>query len=198
MLMLENFIYAPRSCSFKRSLGKTYLSNGESSCLHRLPGVCCTFTPVHAPSAPTSSGRPDARLGRAVNFDWIDQPTLPGAQRADFYWEGPAGTGAAIASALRGWEQLRYEVTEDAGNGTDGARWMHTPALGIFYAQTDTAGNVVVPEDRIRYAMEVAGASVLDLHRELRTALGQDWDDELDVFRHAGENSPVVWLHRAG
>jgi len=137
-------------------------------------------------------------LGRAVNFDWIDQPTLPGSQRADYYWEGPAGTGAAIASALRGWEQLRYEVTEDAGNGTDGARWMHTPNLGIFYAQTDTAGNVVIPEDRIRYAMDIAGASILDLHRELRTALGQDWDDELDVFRHAGENSPVVWLHRAG
>jgi len=45
-------------------------------------------------------------------------------------------TGAKIASALRGWEHLRFEVTEDAGLGTDGGRWMHTPDLGIYYAQT--------------------------------------------------------------
>ncbi len=47
---------------------------------------------------------------------------LKGAQRAEYYWEGPRGTGAKLASALRGWEHLRYEVTEDAGLGTDGGR----------------------------------------------------------------------------
>ncbi len=137
-------------------------------------------------------------LGRAVNFDWRDQPVLPGALRTEFYWEGARGTGAALASALRGWEHLRYEVTEDAGLGTDGARWMHTPDLGIFYAQTDTLGNMVVPEDRIRFAMESAGSDAFELHRELRLALGQSWDDELEAFRHAHEDSPVVWLHKVG
>ena len=78
-----------------------------------------------------------------------------GRARTEFYWEGERGTGAALASALRGWEHLRFEVTEDAGLGTDGGRWMHTPDLGIFFAQTDTAGNIVIPEDRIRYAMEI-------------------------------------------
>jgi hypothetical protein len=136
--------------------------------------------------------------GRAVNFDWEQQPVLKGSQRAEFYWEGPRGTGAKLASALRGWEHLRYEVTEDAGLGTDGGRWMHTPDLGIFYAQTDTVGNVVIPEDRVRYAMDVAGASAIELHRELRLALGQAWDDELEAFRHAGEDTAVVWLHKVG
>ena len=37
-------------------------------------------------------------LGQAVNFDWQEQPVLKGAQRTEFYWEGAAGTGAAIAS----------------------------------------------------------------------------------------------------
>jgi hypothetical protein len=133
-----------------------------------------------------------------VNFDWRDQPVLRGAQRTEYFWEGPRGTGAALASALRGWEHLRYEVTEDAGLGTDGGRWMHTPDLGVFYAQTDTAGNLVVPEDRIRFAMESAGSDAFELHRELRLALGQAWDDELEPFRHAGEDSPVVWLHKVG
>ena len=137
-------------------------------------------------------------IGRAVNFKWIDQPVLKGSQRADFYWEGPVGTGAAIASALRGWEHLRYEVTEDPAHGADGGRWLHTPDLGIFFAQTDAAGNIVIPEDRIRYAMQVAGADAIELHKELRLALGQAWDDELEPFRHAGQASPVVWMHRAG
>jgi hypothetical protein len=137
-------------------------------------------------------------LERGVNFNWDDQPVLRGSQRAEFYWEGPRGTGAALASALRGWEHLRYEVTEDAGLGTDGGRWMHTPDLGIFFAQTDTVGNVVIPEDRIRYAMETAGSNALELHRELRLALGQAWDDELEAFRHATDDSAVVWLHKVG
>ena len=137
-------------------------------------------------------------LGRAVNFEWREQPVLKGAFRTEFFWEGDRGTGAALASGLRGWEHLRYEVTEDAGLGTDGGRWMHTPDLGIFYAQTDTAGNMVVPEDRIRAAMESAGSDAFELHRELRLALGQAWDDELEPFRYAGAGAPVRWLHRVG
>ena len=89
-------------------------------------------------------------------------------------------------------------MTEDPGLGTDGGRWMHTPDLGIFFAQTDTAGNVVIPEDRVRYAMEVAGSNSLELHRELRLALGQAWDDELEAFRHASDANQVVWLHKVG
>lgn len=118
--------------------------------------------------------------------------------RTEFYWEGPAGTGAQIASALRGWEHLRYEVTEDPSAGSDGGRWMHTPDLGVFFAQTDSVGNTVIPEDRVRYAMEIAGSNALELHRELRLALGQAWDDELEAFRHAGEGNSVVWLHAVG
>jgi hypothetical protein len=137
-------------------------------------------------------------LERGVNFNWDDQPVLRGSKRAEYYWEGPRGTGAALASSLRGWEHLRYEVTEDAGLGTDGGRWMHTPDLGIYFAQTDTVGNVVIPEDRIRYAMETAGSNALELHRELRLALGQAWDDELEAFRHATDDSAVVWLHKVG
>ncbi|HEU4755660.1 MAG TPA: DUF3145 family protein, partial [Agromyces sp.] len=52
-------------------------------------------------------------IGTAVNFDWIEQPVLPGTLRAEFSWTGDPGTGARIASALRGWEQLRFEVSED-------------------------------------------------------------------------------------
>jgi hypothetical protein len=156
--------------------------------VHSAPRALC-------PHVEWAAGR---ALNRAVNFRWAPQPVMKGAQRTEFYWEGPQGTGAALASALRGWEHLRYEVTEDPSPGGDGGRWMHTPDLGIFFAQTDSAGNVVIPEDRLRYAMEVAGSNALELHRELRLALGQAWDDELEAFRHASSDSQVVWLHKVG
>lgn len=137
-------------------------------------------------------------VGRAVNFDWHDQPVLQGTRRAEFRWEAPAGTGAALATAIRGWEHLRFEVTEEPTPRSDGGRWMHTPDLGIHYAQIDTAGNVVVPEDRVRYAMEIAGSDPVELRRELDVALGTAWDAELEVFRESGDLAPVVWLHKVG
>jgi hypothetical protein len=137
-------------------------------------------------------------LGSAVNFSWVDQPVLPGTLRAEYEWEGPVGSGATIASALRGWEHLRFEVTEEASAGTDGGRWMHTPDLGVFYAQMDALGNTVVSEDRIVYALEVASGDPGEINRELRLALGRAWDEELEPFRHAGDATPVVWFHRVG
>ena len=136
-------------------------------------------------------------LGARPVIDWTAQPAAPGLLRTEISWSGEVGTGARLTSALRGWEHLRYEVTEDATLTTDGARWSHTPELGIFHAQTDRVGNVVVPEDRIRAALEHASdpaklATALDL------ALGQAWDDELEPFRYAGAGAPVRWLHRVG
>lgn len=156
--------------------------------IHSAPRALC-------PHVEWAAGR---ALGHAISFEWRPQPALKGAQRGEYYWDGPAGTGAAIASALRGWEHLRYEVTEDPSLGHDGARWMHTPDLGIFFAQTDTVGNMVIPEDRVRFAMESAGSDAFELHRELRLALGQAWDDELEPFRLATEGNSVVWLHAVG
>lgn len=136
-------------------------------------------------------------LGSTTTFDWTPQPAGPGLFRAEYSWSGPVGTGARLASALRGWAHLRYEITEDPSQGVDGGRWSHTPELGIFYAQTDAHGNIVVPEDRIRSALANVADPVATRH-ELDLALGQAWDDELEPFRYAGAGAPVRWLHRVG
>lgn len=136
-------------------------------------------------------------LDRGVSFEWTPQPAANGMFRAEYSWAGATGTGAELASALRGWTHLRYEVTEDQSFGADGGRWSHTPELGIFYAQTDAHGNVVVPEDRVRAALEHV-SDPARLRRELDLVLGQAWDDELEPFRYAGAGAPVRWLHRVG
>ena len=96
-------------------------------------------------------------LGYDVRFLWTAQPALPSMSRAEVSWVGDVGTGAMLASALGGWEHLRFEVTEDGTAVSEGGRWSATPGLGIFYAQTDLMGNVVVPENRIRAAIDQAG-----------------------------------------
>jgi len=136
-------------------------------------------------------------LGVRVSMDWIDQPAARDMFRAEVSWQGVAGTGARLTSALRGWAHLRYEVTEEASHGNDGSRWSHTPELGIFHAPTDVHGNMLVPEDRVRAALEHT-ADPARLRRELDLALGQAWDDELEPFRYAGAGAPVRWLHRVG
>jgi len=137
-------------------------------------------------------------LGVRVSLDWTPQPVVDRFLRAELSWQAPAGTGARLTSALRGWAHLRYEVTEEPSQGTDGGRWSHTPELGIFHAVTDVHGNVLVPEDRIRAALQSGSTDPAVLRQELDLALGQAWDDELEPFRYAGEGAPVRWLHRVG
>lgn len=134
-------------------------------------------------------------LDQDLHFEWTHQPAAAGMMRTEFSWVGPVGTGAQLASALRGWEHLRYEITEEPVRGSDGARWCHTPQLGIFHAPMDVSGNMLVPEDRIRAAME-SSRDMESLRERLDLALGQAWDDELEPFRYAGEGVPVRWLHR--
>ncbi|KAJ8146117.1 hypothetical protein OY671_000796 [Metschnikowia pulcherrima] len=136
-------------------------------------------------------------LGVRVSLDWTEQPAARGLYRAEYSWQGPQGTGARSASASRGWSHSRYEVTEEPSHGVDGGRWSHTPDLGIFYAQTDVHGNIVVPEDRIRAALEQV-SEPWAMRDALHLALGKAWDDELEPFRYAGAGAPVRWSHRVG
>ena len=133
-------------------------------------------------------------VGARAQFDWTPQPAAPGMYRAEVCWKAQAGTGAKLASALRGWHNLRYEVTEEPSAGVDGGRWSHTPSLGIYHAMTDSYGNIVVSENLIRTAMRRAEADSTDLKTALQTALGHAWDAELEAFRHAGEGAPVRWM----
>ncbi|MEJ5945695.1 DUF3145 domain-containing protein [Pseudokineococcus basanitobsidens] len=137
-------------------------------------------------------------VGVSASMDWIEQPVAPGSYRTEMSWQAEQGTGARLASALRGWAHLRYEVTEEPSQGVDGGRWSHTPELGIFHAVTDVHGNVLVPEDRVRAALECSVESAADVRAELELALGTAWDDELEPFRYAGDGAPVRWLHRVG
>ncbi|MEU6737090.1 DUF3145 domain-containing protein [Streptomyces physcomitrii] len=135
-------------------------------------------------------------LGTRVNLDWIRQPAASGTWRAEFSWRGESATASRLASALRGWDLLRFEVTAEPAEGTEGERYSATPALGIFHAVIGVHGDILVPEDRLRAALTRAQRGESRLESELSRLLGKDWDDELEPFRYAGEGAPVRWLHQ--
>lgn len=135
-------------------------------------------------------------LGQPIRLDWSPQPLGRSLMRAQFAWGGECGTGSQIASAMRGWENLRYEVTEDASPGVDGSRWSHTPSLGIHHTWVSANGDAVVNEDRVKAALR--SADLTSIRMEVDRMLGSAWDAELDPFRHAGEGAPTRWLYRVG
>lgn len=138
-------------------------------------------------------------IGSVVKLEWQPQPLLPGMLRTEARWRGPAGTASAVASSLFGWQQLRFELTENQTESTNGSRLMHTPRLGIFHMNTDAAGNGFLSEDAVRAAIVGSGGDAEQLSRELRLALGSAWDEELEPFRAAEEgDATIITLHRVG
>jgi hypothetical protein len=135
-------------------------------------------------------------LGTPVSFSWTPQPAATGAYRAELSWQGRVGTAAVLCSSLRGWAQLRFEVTEEPTASSEGARYSYTPDLGIFHAVTGLHGDLMIPEDRLRAAATMAALGEVSLEHQLDRLLGRPWDDELETFRHAGEGAPVRWLHQ--
>ena len=142
-------------------------------------------------------------IGMPVDLPWVTQPAAPATMRSELNWTARAGTAGAITSALAGWNRLRFEVTEEASPGCDAVRYSYTPGLGTFCATVSAAGDVLVPEGRLRAAMTVAASPVpgrpaSTLEAELGRLLGQAWDHELEPFRCAAEGAPVRWLHATG
>ena len=145
-------------------------------------------------------------LGAPVDMPWVGQPAAPGSVRAELTWQARPGTSAEIASALAGWNRLRFEVTEDSSPGCDGVRHCYTPDLGIFTAVTGANGDIMVPENRLRAAVKLAatvggpqaGRHGSPIEDALARLLGTAWDNELEPFRRAADGAPVRWLNATG
>ena len=135
-------------------------------------------------------------LGMPVRLDWSPQPAERGAYRAERTWTGPVGSSAKLASALKGWQRLRFEVTEQGTEASEPVRYSYTPALGVFHATTGRHGDVMIHEERLKAAVLADALGRQNLHDAIAALLGSAWDDELEVFRQAGEGADVRWLHQ--
>ena len=134
-------------------------------------------------------------IGMPVDLSWTPQQARTGHYRAEYSWAAPVGTGSIMVSALRGWEHLLFEVTEDPTVVSEGARFSSTPELGVFHAVTGLHGDIMIPEDRLKAAVVKAAIGDVPLETEIDKLLGRAWDEALEPYRYAGDGAPVRWLH---
>ena len=118
-------------------------------------------------------------LGAPQNIFWREQPLAPGTVRTTLEFRAPQGTAAKIATALKNWHYLRFEVSEIGVYGGDIFRC--TPELGIHRATVDAVGTIHISEDLIRKAL--AHFDDLEIRENLELALGSPWDEALEPFR---------------
>ena len=105
---------------------------------------------------------------------------MPGTFRTQLEFRGAQGAAAEIASSLRSWHYLNFEVIE--GTETGGELFRFTPELGIHRAIVDQTGEVLVNENQVSAIL--ANSFDEDSIREAIAAmLGKSWELELDRFR---------------
>ena len=112
--------------------------------------------------------------------------------------EGPPGMARRHASALAGWNRLRFEVTEEAAPGCDAVRHCYTPNLGLFSATISANGDILIPENKLRAAMALGANGAALLEKELAGCSAPRGTIELEPFRRAGDGDPVRWLNATG
>lgn len=138
-----------------------------------------------------------AALGEPVSLSWSAQPAALGTMRAECPWRGEIGTGSRIATALRAWPMLRFEVTEDPSRRSDGERILQVPGLGVRRLTTGANGDILVGEQQLRALRETARDAEA-FRFGVDQLLARAWDSELEPFRLAGDGAPVSMLHRVG
>jgi len=121
----------------------------------------------------------NAILGYTGEYSWRDQPLAPGTLRTIIEYRTPLGTAAKIATSLKNWHYLRFEVQEFCSEGAELFRF--TPELGMHRAFTDGTGSILISENVIRKSL--ATFDDLEIRENLEAALGTAWELALEPMR---------------
>jgi hypothetical protein len=119
-------------------------------------------------------------LGNGVTLSWRTQPLQAGAFRCEISWREKTSKASQVATALRSWHYLRFEVRDVSEIGGDFYRF--TPELGIHRASIDGAGSILINENQITAALEKSFDEEA-LRTALQDALGAKWELELEPLR---------------
>lgn len=118
-------------------------------------------------------------LGSPHHFTWRPQPLAAGTYRTHLDIRTPLGSASKIATLLKNWHYLQFEVSELDEFG--GELFRFTPELGIHRAHLDSAGNILLTENQISKAL--TSFDDLEIRENLELALGKPWDLALETFR---------------
>lgn len=119
-------------------------------------------------------------LGTRVRCEWTPQMLKAGTYKCVLAWRDRVGASAEIASVLRSWHYLSFEVQEDGIDG--GEIFRFTPELGIHRAMTDLAGAVIISENQIDLVLKT-NFDEDSIRKGLALIIGSAWENELERFR---------------
>jgi hypothetical protein len=108
---------------------------------------------------------------------------MPGTFRTQLEFRAAQGAAAEIASSLRSWHYLNFEVIE--GTDLGGELFRFTPELGIHRAVVDQSGAVQVNENQLT-AILAQSFDEESIRQGIADMMGNSWEIELDRFRSVG------------
>ncbi len=110
-------------------------------------------------------------------------------------WRDLKPVASKIASTLKSWHYLRFEVREYSTVGGEGVLYRCTPDLGLHQAVTASTGDVMIHENRLQTALDSARGYEA-LRAAMQEALGTAWDSELECYRLGLSNIDIANGHR--
>jgi hypothetical protein len=130
-----------------------------------------------------------------VDLVWHDQPLIKGSLKSQIHLKTSHQAAESLIANLNKLGSIHAEIT--AFSRDSGTIYLLAPGLGIYRADTNGAGEIMLSEERIRNIVDAAAGNFKELQRLLRLALGQAWDDLLEPFRAANYSDNVVLLNKA-
>lgn len=124
-----------------------------------------------------------------VSLEWVAQPLAPGTYACELNWRSASRKERAskIAATLKSWHYIRFEVREFPTEGGEGVLYRCTPDLGMHQAVTASTGDVMIHENRILTILSQSHGYE-SLRESLKSALGTEWDSELECYRRGVES----------
>ncbi|CAB4828396.1 unannotated protein [freshwater metagenome] len=119
-------------------------------------------------------------LGATIACHWSPQTLRAGTFKTIITWRDRPGVAGQLASSLRSWHYITFEVQEDSHNG--GELFRFTPELGIHRAVTDLSGAVVITEDQLDVVLR-NNHDEDSIRTGIAQIIGSDWESELECFR---------------
>ena len=121
-------------------------------------------------------------LDYPLNLNWRTQTLDAGAMKTSLQWSGVKSTAQELASMLRGWHYVTFEILEFGSSGSDGALYMCTPELGLFVGSVGPHGDIMVNENQITRLID-SNRPNSSIFEELEKCLGRPWDGVLETYR---------------
>jgi hypothetical protein len=123
-------------------------------------------------------------LGQVVKINWVNQPLAAGSKAMEFEWQHLKPIAAQLATSLKAWHYIRFEIRQVSKNTGDATLYRATADLGLHQVNISSIGDVILNENQINTAIKQA-LTYEKLQSNLENALGVAWDSELEPYRIA-------------